>query len=128
MSELKKDESTPDQRRAKHAWDVVQKLKKGSEFDEFYGASQKLPVRIMASGLGQALAFIRAKNKTPALVEALGDWVLRDLPKKDRDLLNAIITGDADKLREYTSEAMAYLQWVNRFCEAEEKISKKKGS
>ncbi|MCX7666009.1 MAG: type III-B CRISPR module-associated protein Cmr5 [Gemmataceae bacterium] len=128
MSEPKKDQATPDQKRAKHAYDVVRNLKDGTEFDEFYGASQKLPVRIMASGLGQALAFIRAKNKTPALVKALGDWVLRDLPEKDRDLLNAIITGDADKLREYTSEAMAYLQWVNRFCEAREKISKKKGS
>lgn len=119
---------TPDQLRAKHAWEVVEKLfdketKDGKEVKKpkphakaFGGAARKLPVRIMASGLGQALAFLAAKGKTPALLDALDDWVLKDA--KSKNLLKAVIDGNADTLRVYTTETLAYLQWLNRFCEA----------
>ena len=70
----------------------------------------------MASGLGQALAFLKAKDYTPDLLEALGDWVLKK--RTQTALLEAVITGTADTLRQYTAETLAYLQWLNRFCEA----------
>jgi len=108
---------TPDQLRAKHAWEVVERVKGSKDAKLFGGAARKLPVRIMASGLGQALAFLAAKGKTPALLDALDKWVL---PKQSvaKTLLNAIIQGTADDLRMYTAEVLAYLQWLNRFCEA----------
>lgn len=114
MSESK---PTPDQLRAKHAWEVVERVKGSKDAKLFGGAARKLPVRIMASGLGQALAFLKAKGKTPALIDALNGWVL---PKQSvvKDLLEAIIKGNADELRVYTTETLAYLQWLNRFCEA----------
>jgi len=108
--------ATPDQLRAKHAWDVVEKIKGHKDAKLFGGAARKLPVRIMASGLGQSLAFLAAKGKTPELLKALGDWVLKK--SDDRALLNAVIQGTADSLRMHTAETLAYLQWLNRFCEA----------
>ena len=55
---------TLDQRRADHAWNCIRQIA-GQEKDakEYAGEAKKLPVRVMASGLGQALAFIRSKAK-----------------------------------------------------------------
>lgn len=114
MSESK---PTPDQQRAKHAWEVVKKIKGQKDAKKFGGAAKKLPVRIMASGLGQSLAFLRAKDQTPVLLETLGDWVLGK--RTQTALLEAVITGTTDSLRQHTVETLAYLQWLNRFCEAE---------
>ncbi len=122
---------TPDQLRAKHAWEAVKAAQLDKSFDLFVGAARKLPVRIMASGLGQAIVFLKAKAaKKPifsVLIQFITDWVRnqpqdgfpsKPLPKDDA-LLNAIITnGTADSLREMTAETLAYLQWLNRFCEA----------
>jgi CRISPR-associated protein Cmr5 len=139
---------TPDQLRAKHAWEVVQaamrlyphaqpkspggKREAHEDAKRFGGAARKLPVRIMASGLGQSLAFLAAKGvKREAyqrLLEFIGDWVLnrprdgtpsRQLPADDAQLYALIERGTADTLREQTVETLAYLQWLNRFCEAE---------
>ena len=128
--------STPDQQRATHAWNAVQEaLKDKSGFPKYLGAARKLPVRIMASGLGQAIVFLRAKApKTPAfrvLIQHITDWVLNQpvsgnitspLPD-DYKLVKRIIgvppeTSTADDLRRYTADILAYLQWLNRFCEA----------
>ena len=63
--------ATLDQHRAKHAWEAVQRAKRrdGLHQDQdpkkFGGQAKKLPVRIMASGLGQALAFLKAKDYAP---------------------------------------------------------------
>lgn len=147
---------TPDQLRAKHAWEVVQRIKPTDGAKPFGGAARKLPVRIMASGLGQALAFLRAKDKTPELLTALSDWVIHrpkdgsprfavnqdrtpaTTPEERADagrvwagvqgkLLDAVIAGDADALRMYTAEALVYLQWLIRFCEAEKLTADEEG-
>ncbi len=129
MSDIK--EPTLDQRRAKHAWDavngVIAKHGRGAEAKRFGGQAKKLPTRIIASGLGQALAFLKAKDYAPDLLTALADWVLdkRTHPDskkprpEDKALVLAIINGKADDLRRYTDEALAYLLWLNRFAEAE---------
>lgn len=124
------------QDRAKHAWDTVQEVSKWPDKDakDFGGQAKKLPMRIRAAGLGQALAFVRAKAKPGTsdekagpkrLLESLSGWVLPRLqpgittPADDVALLNAILSGDATFLRRATLEAMAWLEWVNRFAEAE---------
>jgi CRISPR-associated protein Cmr5 len=93
---------------------------------KFGGQARKLPTRIMASGLGQALAFLKAKGYAPDLLVELGDWVLdkRSTPgstkpkPKDDALLQAVIGGHSDFLRRATDESLAYLQWLTRFAEA----------
>lgn len=131
MPEQPTPQQTFDQRRARNAMEVVDAVMKDlsqEEAKKFGGQARKLPMRIIASGLGQALVFLKAKGTTPRLLTALGDWVLtivkpseqvrRQLGEPDEALLNAVILGSATYLRQATDEALVYLQWLNRFCEA----------
>ncbi|HMQ15857.1 MAG TPA: type III-B CRISPR module-associated protein Cmr5 [Phycisphaerae bacterium] len=119
---------TLDQRRASHAWDVVQraKVKQGHHQNQdpkkFGGQAKKLPTRILAAGLGQALAFLKAKGYAPGLLAELNDWIAQRMPPAQgatQDLLERIIKGDSDFLRRASDEVLAYLVWLNRFAEAE---------
>lgn len=118
---------TLDQERANHAWEAVLRAqsKTGDHQKQipkkFGGQAKKLPVRIMASGLGQALAFLKAKDYAPGLVAELSDWVAQRIPTRandPRDLLERIVKGDSEFLRRATDEVLAYLTWLNRFAEA----------
>jgi CRISPR/Cas system CMR-associated protein Cmr5 small subunit len=60
--------------------------------------------------------FVNAKEKTKALVPLISRWVLDG---KGDDLVQAVREGTADSLRRQTAEALAWLQWFNRFAEAE---------
>jgi len=138
MPEPTTKESGPtlDQRRAKHAWKkIISQAQDGHDGErryddkarEYAREAKKLPTRIMAAGLGQALAFIlaKAKDKKPNLKrlhEDLTDWVIKERPmsaKKAHSLMESIIEGDSDFLRRATDEVLAYLLWLNRFAEAE---------
>ena len=68
---------TLDQRRAADAWKVAQRASKLPEGEKKVFGTQvkKLPTRIMAAGLGQALAFLEAKKYAPLLREALAGWL-----------------------------------------------------
>ncbi|MCI0457808.1 MAG: type III-B CRISPR module-associated protein Cmr5 [Gemmataceae bacterium] len=123
-----KPEPTLDQRRASHAWDVVQRAKQKQGHHQkqdpkrFGGQAKKLPTRIIAAGLGQALAFLKAKDYAPGLLAELTDWVGARIPPRQgepRELLERIVKGDSDFLRRVTDEVLAYLIWLNRFTEAE---------
>jgi len=126
--------TTLDQRRASHAWDTIQQIKQlpKNEGKEYCGNAKKLPTRIMAAGLGQALAFILAKAGDPntpkhkahlkRIHDDLTDWVIVKRPMAAVDtssLVQSIIKGDSDFLRRATDEVLAYLTWFNRFAEAE---------
>lgn len=133
------DPRTLEQRRARHAWNAVEQIVQAhrrtengkSVFDpkakEFGRQAKRLPTRILASGLGQALAFLHAKQYAPDLLQDLGDWILdkrqnRDSkkPRPPRDaLLRQIIESNSETLSRHTDEALVYLQWLNRFAEAE---------
>jgi len=121
--------ATLDQRRAAHAWKAVEAVAANPKADKAkYGIhSKKLPSRIVAAGLGQALAFLLAKNYCPDLLQALSHWVLNKkeypappakLPAADT-LLRTVVNGDSDMLRLHTEESLAYLQWLVRFVEAQ---------
>ena len=114
---------TLDQRRARSAWDAIQRVKADrSQAKKFGGQAKKLPTRIMASGLGQALAFLKAKGYADGLLAELSKWIEDRLPQKpgeSNDLLQRIVKGNSDFLRRATDEVMAYLLWLNRFAEAE---------
>lgn len=112
-----------DQERARHAWDLIQALRKkkdnGQNLNKFETQVKKFPVRVLSSGLGQALAFLKAKEYAPDLQEDLGKWVAKKIPYKGAPvLLQGIIQGDSEFLRRATEEVLAYMQWVVRFAEA----------
>jgi len=82
---------TLDQRRARHAWEAVMSFAKpaesgtrryGEEAKEYAREAKKLPMRVMAAGLGQALSFLLAKAKEKKtnlrrLHDHLTDWVIK---------------------------------------------------
>lgn len=104
-------------RRADHAWNTLRTVKP-DDFEDFKIQVKKLPSRILTAGLGHAMAFLEAKQDSPPLINALNDWMLND---KRKSLVEAIVKGDSDFLRRTTDEVMAYLLWLKRFVEAEEK-------
>lgn len=133
---------TLDQRRAQHAWSQLtafadRNAPKGrdpkapdrrspNDAAKKYGVhARKLPMRIMASGLGQALAFLHAKNYCPDLLTALADWVLYQrkgaggAARGADELLRAVVAGDSEFAQLATAEVLAYLRWLTRFVEAE---------
>ncbi len=121
-SATQKSLPTLDQRRASHAWGVVQRAKQSQDPKKFGGQAKKLPTRIMTAGLGHALAFLKAKGYAPGLLDALTDWMAERIPLRQgesADLLERIINGDSDFLRWATDEVLAYLVWLNRFADAE---------
>ena len=125
---------TLDQRRARHAWDAVARIKSEPKARLSYAREAKrLPVRILTAGLGHALAFLCAKagsgkeSANTALLRDVADWVLdkRGNPDSAADrpapnaLIEKIVAGDATFFRITTDEVLAYLQWLTRFAEAE---------
>jgi CRISPR-associated protein Cmr5 len=114
---------TLDQQRAEHAWNVVEKVKGLSETvkKQFGTQAKKLPTRIMAAGLGQALAFLLAKDYAPDLQKALSSWMAERRKLRageDEQLLVRLLKGDADFQRYATAECLAYLVWLVRFADA----------
>lgn len=128
MPETNTAKPTLDQSRARHAWGAVQKAKdkadphKDQDPKKFGGQAKKLPTRIMTAGLGHAMAFLKAKNEAPGLIAEISDWINKQIPPADgqpRDLCERIVNGDSQFLRRATDETLSYLQWLNRFAEAE---------
>ena len=112
------------QQRAKHAWDEVQKATKRTEFEKrFADPAKKMPARIRASGLGQTVAFMRAKEGGDVL-KAVAGWCHQfQLTKEptEESLLIQFKDGTAADLRQLTAEALAYLEWLVRFADAARK-------
>jgi CRISPR-associated protein Cmr5 len=138
------------QLRAKHAWDAVQEAKvrtaaqcreelKGKGrvssaedlenaerelFEKkFADPAKKMPARIRASGLGQTVAFMRAKEGGEVL-KVVTDWCHRTgiITQATEDaLMIQFKDGDAAQLRQLTGEALAYLEWLVRFADAARK-------
>lgn len=139
MTQTNQAKPTLDQRRARHAWAVVQEtvcrfvttengkrvVKEGGK--KFGTHAKKLPFRIMASGLGQSLAFLYAKDYAPLLLQGIADWVLskpqtfnvNNMPEQNALLEKIVNQWGADGLRQATDETLAYLLWLNRFADAE---------
>ncbi len=109
-------EKTRDQRRAADAWEAIKTIQKHQNRADIVRAAKKLPIRIHTAGLGHAVQFVKAKERTEDLAPLLSRWVLAG---GDEDLVAAVREGTADSLRRQTAEALAWLQWFNRFAEAE---------
>lgn len=126
---------TLEQRRSRHAWTAVQAVK-GSrgkiDAGDYLREAKRLPVRIMTSGLGHAIAFLNAKRNeasNDARNQLTGDiarWLLKERGLGDGEstptgtvLIHEIVSRDASFLRRATDEVLSYLQWLTRFAEAE---------
>lgn len=115
-----------EQKRAAEAWErVVYVRDHGQSFAKKYGQLAKsAPADIQANGLGQTLAFWRAKPKeehSQALFKDVSDWVKKQMGLPAQKTLLEWIMQDArtDEYRRATAEAIAFLNWLKRFAEAE---------
>lgn len=112
----------------KEAQDALKRLQTetGSEnFKGKYGTlARKAPSLITSMGLGQTLAFLRAKGKNVGwdehtiLGRHISSWVVGQLGKSG-DLLDIVRQESSEVYRQATSEAIAFLVWLKRFAEAE---------
>ena len=143
MTTTTKTRPTLEQRRAAHAWSFIEHVSKNRKLlipdksnpaslkatdqDKKLGTEiKKLSTRIIASGLGQAITFLHAKEAAPLLEQVISQWLLNDRPEKfneqlksnGKDLIDKIIHSSSANLRDQTEEALAYLPWLSRFAEA----------
>jgi len=132
-------QQTLGQKRARQAWEDINSVKHQDFKDKYSTVVKKLPMLIITNGLGQTLAFLRAKStpkpgKPPsdenkahkAAYEHLSFWVTEQIyGTRDDKLLERIIgtmqgiPGNSQTYRLATAEALAYLAWLKRFAEAE---------
>jgi CRISPR-associated protein Cmr5 len=94
MTETVSRQRSLEQERAAHAYEAV-KNAKGKKDKELKSLARSAPASIQSNGLGQTLAFWKAKKEEHhlALYSALSDWLKKQLPlTNDRDLLVWIAT------------------------------------
>ena len=122
-------QQTLGQKRARQAWEDVQSVvNRADDFKKKYGSlARKVLTLIQTNGLGQTLAFLRAKGKDdPAdahnvLFEHLSRWTMSQVAPNagSQNLLEWVLQTDSNNYRRATAEALAYLTWLKRFAEAE---------
>ena len=112
---------TIDQKRAQQAWENIVTVK-NKDLKEYRALVRGAPADIQISGLGQFLAFLRAKGKPDhcALYEQLREWLAKQNYFSGNDLLEWISrTATTEDYRRATAEVMSFLMWLKRFAEAE---------
>lgn len=121
-----------EQERSKQAWDCVKAVKqRDNKFAKEYGAlARSLSADLQTNGLGQTLAFLRAKgfeqgrasgDKAHGLLYShVGAWVIGQMSLETQDLLKWVTdSASGADYRRAAAEAMAFAAWLKRFAEAE---------
>lgn len=123
-----------EQKRAKAAWAKVEQMRTKSYAKEYGQLAKSAPAAIQTNGLGQTLAFLRAKGSKDGrpkdggdnahwkLQEHISEWVLGYLSQTHTNGLLGWVMAEntsTDEYRRATAETMAFLSWLKRFAEAE---------
>lgn len=117
-------QQTKEQQRAKAAWQAASEIKsKGKVNREGYSTQAKsFPMLVLTNGLGQALAFLRAKGKAEHrdYYRHMSTWVTGEIfNTSDEQLLERLLDNNSNIYRRATTEALAFAAWLKRFAEAE---------
>jgi len=114
-------QQTLQQKRAAHAWGCIEKV---SSNQKSYGLLVRgLPSLIQSDGLGQTLAFLKAKaggkqdKEHMVVYNHITAWVQQELNVKG-DFLEWLLGQSSTEYRRATVEVLAYLNWIKRFAEA----------
>jgi len=111
---------TLSQKRAAKALELLGGIpEKGTNRKEFSQFCKSFPTMILQNGLGQAIAFIKAKkekenDKFDRMYKTLNAW-LKDLRHIENDVLKEINTMDTQKYVEIQRESLRFLEWVKRY-------------
>ena len=110
-------QQTLEQRRAEQAWKDVGRVNEGSaSLKQKYAAlARKMPADIQSSGLGQALAFLRAKtgqhregNEHWTLYKHISTWVMAEMKRPESEaerMLEWVIQQTSATYRQAATEA-----------------------
>lgn len=115
---------TIEQRRAAEAWNDVNSVSEQQK-DRYKSRVLSSAALIQTNGLAQMLAFLRTKDDADKkLANQLAIWVKNqlypDITNRPEGNLDQILRDkDSDTLRLATREALAYLQWLRRFAQAQ---------
>lgn len=123
-------QQTKEQERAAKAWANVTEVKPQNYQGEYGALAKKFPMLILTNGLGQALAFLRAKDKPQhrTLYKHISAWVTEQIyvvESGDDELLERLIgavqgcESNSNIYRRATTETLAFVAWLKRFAEAE---------
>jgi len=130
-------QQTLEQKRAAFAWGKIQGVKQEMAKkvqEEYSSLVKKAPADIQTNGLGQTVAFWRAKgyenghpkedgkNAHAQLLGHLTEWLKSPnaLGLQTENLVEWISKGaNVDEYRRATTEAIACLVWLKRFAESE---------
>jgi CRISPR-associated protein Cmr5 len=108
--------------RAKDAWDKIQSVKPQTYQAKYGSLARQMPTLIQINGLAQTLAFLKAKTKEQhhtEMFQHLSTWVCSHPIPGTGNLLDRVLEMDSQSYRLATSVALAFLQWLKRFAEAE---------
>lgn len=131
MSKRQSPQQSLEQKRAAAAWVCVVDVRDNhNSYKGDYGSlARSAPADIQTNGLGQILAFWRAKGKDyhKKIYSDLSAWLQTRIPESKPDVLEWVMQkANTNDYRRATAEAMAFLQWLKRFAEAE--LSEEKGT
>ncbi len=94
---------------------------------EYRSYTRKISTMILSNGLGQTLAFVKAKAKDGNAYELLyaqmteymkSNSVVRiQMPPDKNELIEWVISCDSKEYRWITQELLAFLNWLKRFAE-----------
>ena len=114
------------QKRAKHALAAIKTI--DNSYDKYVSYVSGLPATIIMSGLGQALAMLKAGKKPGhgILFLHMQSWLCnkdnkgwQNSPYKDKnDVLDAIVSKGEAEYIQAQAEAIEYLEWLKKFAVA----------
>jgi CRISPR-associated protein Cmr5 len=115
-------QQTLQQKRAAHAWGCIEQVP--AKIQKKYGSLVRgLPALVQSDGLGQTLAFLKAKGggkpdkEHTVAYNHIAQWVSQELGAQG-DLLKWLLERSTTEYRRATAETLAYLSWLKRFAEA----------
>jgi CRISPR-associated protein Cmr5 len=121
-------QQTLQQKRAAHAWACVEEVtNKPEDFRKKYSSLVRgLLTLIQSDGLGQTLAFLKAKDESDGKThyilayKHLSSWATTEdsALKVQDDFLEWLLKQSTSDYRRATAEVLAYLSWLKRFAEA----------
>ena len=108
---------TLEQKRARYAWQCVQKHK---YTESQRGVVKGLPLLILNGGLIQSLAYLHSKEKEYAEIgNDVIEWLCQQFPDtlsvSYSKFMEQITELDSQKFQAVTQEAMALLKWLRQF-------------
>ena len=122
-----------EQKRAAQAWQdvgTVDSQYRDSLGRKYNSLARSAPAIVQANGLGQTLAFYRAKaGPDPKKISEhrlfythISHWVMDQLAPEQKKLgeglLEWIVQQETQTYRRATAETLAYMSWLKRFAEA----------